>query len=69
MSGTASPLRSVRMSHHEHPRYVPVSSYRLQVHGGLPLEAARDVVPYLARLGVAAVYTSPYFAASYARSM
>ena len=52
------------MSHHEHPRYGPVSTYRLQVHGGFPLAAARDVVPYLARLGVAAVYTSPYFAAS-----
>ena len=42
------------MSHHERPRYVPVSTYRLQVHGGFPLTAARDVVPYLARLGVAA---------------
>ena len=40
------------MSHHERPRYVPVSTYRLQVHGGFPLTAARDVVPYLARLGV-----------------
>ena len=52
------------MSHHEQPRYVPVSTYRLQIHAGFPLAAARDVVPYLARLGVAAVYTSPYFAAS-----
>jgi (1->4)-alpha-D-glucan 1-alpha-D-glucosylmutase len=52
------------MSHHERPRYVPVSTYRLQVHGGFPLAAARDIVPYLAQLGVAAVYTSPYFAAS-----
>ena len=52
------------MSHHDRPRYVPVSTYRLQVHAAFPLAAARDVVPYLARLGVAAVYTSPYFAAS-----
>jgi (1->4)-alpha-D-glucan 1-alpha-D-glucosylmutase len=52
------------MSHHDRPRYVPVSTYRLQVHGGFPLTAARDVVPYLARLGVGAAYTSPYFAAS-----
>ena len=43
---------------------MPVSTYRLQVHGGFPLTAARDVVPYLARLGVGAVYTSPYFAAA-----
>ena len=52
------------MSHHDRPRYVPVSTYRLQVHGGFPLTAARDVAAYLSRLGVAGVYTSPYFAAS-----
>jgi (1->4)-alpha-D-glucan 1-alpha-D-glucosylmutase len=52
------------MSFHARPRHVPVSTYRLQVHGGFPLPSARDVVPYLARLGIAAVYTSPYFAAS-----
>jgi (1->4)-alpha-D-glucan 1-alpha-D-glucosylmutase len=52
------------MSHHDRPRYVPVSTYRLQVHGGFPLTAARDVTGYLARLGVGAVYTSPYFAAA-----
>jgi (1->4)-alpha-D-glucan 1-alpha-D-glucosylmutase len=40
------------------------STYRLQVHGAFPLTAARDVVPYLARLGIGGVYTSPYFAAS-----
>ena len=39
-------------SHHERPRYVPISTYRLQVHGGFPLTAARDVAGYLARLGV-----------------
>jgi len=52
------------MSHHDRPRYVPASTYRLQVHGGFPLTAARDVTAYLSGLGVAAVYTSPYFAAS-----
>src|SRR5688572_20796846 len=52
------------MSHHDRPRYVPVSTYRLQVHGGFPLSSAQEVVAYLARLEVAAVYTSPYFAAS-----
>src|SRR6266511_3624634 len=45
------------------PRFVPASTYRLQVHGGFTLAAARDVVPYLQRLGVGAIYTSPYFAA------
>jgi (1->4)-alpha-D-glucan 1-alpha-D-glucosylmutase len=52
------------MTHHERPRFLPVSTYRLQVHGGFPLTAARDVVAYIARLGIGAVYTSPYFAAS-----
>jgi (1->4)-alpha-D-glucan 1-alpha-D-glucosylmutase len=44
--------------------YVPSSTYRLQIHHAFPLTAARDAVPYLARLGVAACYTSPYFTAS-----
>lgn len=47
----------------ERPRFVPTSSYRLQVHAGFTLEAAREIVPYLAHLGIGAVYTSPYFAA------
>ncbi len=47
----------------ERPRFAPVSTYRLQIHGGFPLTAARDLVPYLQRLGIGAVYTSPYFAA------
>ena len=42
---------------------MPLSTYRLQVHGGFPLATARDVVPYLACLGVSTCYTSPYFAA------
>lgn len=46
------------------PRHVPISTYRLQVHREFPLTAARDVVSYLARLGVGAVYTSPYFTAA-----
>ncbi|MGH9308531.1 MAG: malto-oligosyltrehalose synthase [Vicinamibacterales bacterium] len=52
------------MTHHERPRYVPVSTYRLQIHGAFPLGAAREVTAYLARLGISAVYTSPYFTAS-----
>ena len=46
------------------PRCVPISTYRLQVHAGFPLAAARGVGVYLARLGVGTVYTSPYFAAA-----
>jgi (1->4)-alpha-D-glucan 1-alpha-D-glucosylmutase len=46
------------------PRYVPGSTYRLQIYQAFPLTAARDVVPYLARLGVDACYTSPYFTAA-----
>ena len=53
------------MSHtQQRPRYVPVSTYRLQVHHKFPLSEAASVVPYLARLGIAACYTSPYFTAA-----
>jgi (1->4)-alpha-D-glucan 1-alpha-D-glucosylmutase len=45
------------------PRHIPLSTYRLQVHRDFPLATARDIVPYLARLGVGDVYTSPYFTA------
>ena len=50
-------------SDHDRPAYVPASTYRLQVYHAFPFTAARDVVPYLARLGVDACYTSPYFTA------
>jgi (1->4)-alpha-D-glucan 1-alpha-D-glucosylmutase len=43
--------------------YVPVSTYRLQLHAGFPFAAAEAVAGYLARLGAGACYTSPYFAA------
>ena len=43
----------------DRPRFVPASTYRLQVHAGFTLHAARDIVPYLQRLGIGAVYTSP----------
>jgi (1->4)-alpha-D-glucan 1-alpha-D-glucosylmutase len=42
---------------------IPTSTYRLQVHREFPLIAARDIVPYLDRLGISDVYTSPYFTA------
>jgi (1->4)-alpha-D-glucan 1-alpha-D-glucosylmutase len=46
------------------PRYVPASTYRLQVHAGFPLGAVTGVLPYLHRLGIEGCYTSPYFTAA-----
>ena len=48
----------------QRPRYVPISTYRLQVHHQFPLTAAAAVVPYLSRLGIGACYTAPYFTAA-----
>ncbi len=45
-------------------RATPLSTYRLQLHKGFPFTAAREAVPYLARLGVSDVYCSPYLQAS-----
>ena len=42
----------------------PVSTYRLQLHGGLRFADARDLVPYLAQLGVTDCYSSPHFKAN-----
>ncbi len=36
-----------------------VATYRLQLHAGFPLSRARDLVPYLARLGVTHLHASP----------
>jgi glycogen operon protein len=41
----------------------PVSTYRLQLHKGFTFQAAQAAVPYLAALGVDAVYLSPIFKA------
>ena len=46
------------------PWYVPISTYRLQVHAGFPLTEAARIVPYLEALGVTTCYTSPYFTAA-----
>lgn len=40
----------------------PRATYRLQLHEGFPFPAAREIVPYLARLGVSHLYLSPVFA-------
>ena len=36
-----------------------IASYRLQLHAGFPLGSARQVLPYLADLGISHVYLSP----------
>jgi (1->4)-alpha-D-glucan 1-alpha-D-glucosylmutase len=36
-----------------------IASYRLQLHAGFPLDQARQVLPYLADLGISHVYLSP----------
>lgn len=43
---------------------MPAATYRLQLHGGFPLDAARALVPYLAALGVSDCYCSPVFRAT-----
>jgi (1->4)-alpha-D-glucan 1-alpha-D-glucosylmutase len=42
---------------------VPLSTYRLQFHRGFTLRQARDLVPYLAGLGITDCYASPLLAA------
>src|SRR5271169_884579 len=36
-----------------------IGSYRLQLHAGFTLDAARRILPYLAELGISHVYLSP----------
>jgi len=45
------------------PARLPLSTYRLQLHREFPFAAAREVVSYLARLGISDCYLSPVFAA------
>ncbi|MDY7229124.1 malto-oligosyltrehalose synthase [Hyalangium rubrum] len=42
----------------------PLSTYRVQLHQGFNFQAARAMVPYLAKLGVSELYSSPYLKAS-----
>lgn len=41
----------------------PRATYRLQLHGGFGFRHAREIVPYLADLGISHVYCSPYLKA------
>ncbi|NTX04817.1 MULTISPECIES: malto-oligosyltrehalose synthase [Myxococcus] len=42
----------------------PLSTYRVQLHRGFTFQQAREVVPFLARLGVSDFYASPYLKAT-----
>lgn len=46
----------------EHPS-IPTATYRLQFNHDFTFRQARELVPYLYRLGVSHVYSSPYFQA------
>ena len=48
----------------EQPARVPVSTYRLQLNPRFGFRKARDIVAYLAQLGITDCYVSPIFAAS-----
>lgn len=43
---------------------VPSATYRLQFNAGFSFSDAREVVPYLHRLGISDIYASPYFKSS-----
>jgi (1->4)-alpha-D-glucan 1-alpha-D-glucosylmutase len=45
------------------PARVPVSTYRMQFNAGFTFEQARGVLPYLSKLGITDIYSSPYFTA------
>jgi len=42
---------------------IPVSTYRLQFNSGFGFSDAKDIVAYLATLGISDIYASPYFKA------
>src|SRR5690348_9377611 len=49
------------MEESRRPSYVPSSVYRLQFHAGFPFKKAISILPYLKKLGIEAIYCSPYF--------
>ncbi|HVO87344.1 MAG TPA: malto-oligosyltrehalose synthase [Casimicrobiaceae bacterium] len=42
---------------------IPRATYRVQLHKDFNFRAAREIVPYLARLGISHLYTSPFLKA------
>ncbi|AMV37237.1 malto-oligosyltrehalose synthase [Planctomyces sp. SH-PL62] len=45
-------------------RVVPTATYRVQLHAGFRFEDAARIAPYLAKLGITDLYTSPYLKAA-----
>jgi len=45
-------------------RAVPTSTYRVQLHAGFQFRDAARIAPYLAKLGITDLYTSPYLKAA-----
>jgi (1->4)-alpha-D-glucan 1-alpha-D-glucosylmutase len=43
---------------------IPLATYRLQFNADFRFSAAREIAPYLHRLGISDIYASPYFKAS-----
>ncbi len=43
---------------------IPTATYRVQLHQGFTFNQAREIVPYLAALGISDLYASPFFQAS-----
>ena len=42
---------------------IPAATYRLQFNAGFRFSDAREILPYLQRLGISDIYASPYFKA------
>ncbi|HEX5499136.1 MAG TPA: alpha-amylase family glycosyl hydrolase, partial [Thermomicrobiales bacterium] len=55
--------RSTRPDQGDGQAIVPRATYRVQLHAGFTFADARRIAPYLAELGVGALYTSPLFTA------
>ncbi|HEX9324209.1 MAG TPA: malto-oligosyltrehalose synthase [Xanthobacteraceae bacterium] len=51
------------LEHRVMPPDVPIATYRLQLSAGFGFDAAADLVPYLAALGVSHLYASPFLKA------
>ncbi len=43
---------------------IPTATYRVQLHKDFTFNQAREIVPYLAALGISDLYTSPFFQAT-----